>query len=273
VTTTLVGRVAEEGVDVAKSHRIRRERAQTKGLVVGFHAVETLVERGSPRLRTVWIGGGKPRHRELAERARQGGIAVSVVERNELERMVGHTVHQGVAAEVAAFEPLDSAGLERIVANTTSPTLMLVLDQINDPRNLGACVRSAAAANASALVLPRSGTAPITNTVEHVASGGVDVVPIALVSNLARTLGNLQDAGVTMVGLDGDAEHPLASVDLTGPVALVLGNEGHGLRRLTRSHCDYIARIPFDGPISSLNVSVATGVALYEALRQRSIVI
>jgi 23S rRNA (guanosine2251-2'-O)-methyltransferase len=256
---------------VAKGHRSHRQRGWSKGLVVGFHVVESLVGRGSARVRSVWIGGSKPRHRELAERARQEGFTVSIVERSELDRMVGHSEHQGVAAEVTAFEPLDNAGLEQILNDSNSPMLILVMDQINDPRNLGACIRSAAAAGVSAMVLPRSGTAPISNTVEHVASGGVDVVPIALVSNLARALDGLQDAGVTTVGLDAGAERSLASIELTGPVALVLGNEAQGLRRLTRSHCDYLARIPFDGPIASLNVSVATGVALYEALRQRTI--
>jgi 23S rRNA (guanosine2251-2'-O)-methyltransferase len=175
-----------------------------------------------------------------------------------------------VAARVRAAAALDEDHLfQSLLPGIAGPALLLVLDGVTDPHNLGACLRSADAFGAHAVVVPRDHSAPLNATARKAASGAADVVPLVSVTNLARTLRALQEAGVWIVGAAGEAAQALGSVDLKGPIALVLGAEGSGLRRLTREHCDFLAAIPLAGTVSSLNVSVAAGVFLYEAARQR----
>jgi 23S rRNA (guanosine2251-2'-O)-methyltransferase len=186
-----------------------------------------------------------------------------------LDRDAGHANHQGVLAQCRAAAERTEGELPGLLASLSGPALLLVLDGIQDPHNLGACLRSADAAGAQAVILPKDNAAPITPVVRKVASGAAEVLPVFQVTNLARTLDELKDAGVWLIGAAGEAEQTLYDVDLRGPVALVLGAEGTGLRRLTREKCDHLARIPMAGTVESLNVSVATGIFLFEAVRQR----
>lgn len=171
--------------------------------------------------------------------------------------------------EAPALEPLDDHSLLELVDALAEPPFLLVLDQVQDPHNLGACLRSAEGAGVQAVVVPKDRSAPMTPTVRMVATGAAERVPVARVTNLARTLGELKERGVWLVGTDEDAPQLLWEVDLTGPLAIVMGSEGSGLRRLTREACDFMARLPMAGGVASLNVSVATGICLFEAVRQR----
>jgi 23S rRNA (guanosine2251-2'-O)-methyltransferase len=157
-----------------------------------------------------------------------------------------------------------------LLDRTEGPPLILVLDGVTDPHNLGACLRTADAAGALAVIVPKDKSATLTPTVRKVACGAAEVIPLVAVTNLARTLEKLQQRGLWVVGTAGEAEQELYQQDLTGPTILIMGAEGKGMRRLTREHCDYLVRLPMAGSVSSLNVSVATGVCLFEALRQRA---
>jgi 23S rRNA (guanosine2251-2'-O)-methyltransferase len=207
-------------------------------------------------------------------RLRESAVAVGIVcrdaRKDDFERHAGDGVHQGVLARVRPSAALTEDFLfDTLLPGLSGPALLLVLDSVTDPHNLGACLRSADAFGAHAVIVPKDHSAPLNATARKVASGAADVVPLISVTNLARALRMLQEAGIWVVGAAGESASELRTVDLCGPVALVLGAEGTGLRRLTREHCDYLAAIPMSGSVGSLNVSVATGVFLYEAARQR----
>ncbi|HET6604421.1 MAG TPA: 23S rRNA (guanosine(2251)-2'-O)-methyltransferase RlmB [Xanthomonadaceae bacterium] len=206
----------------------------------------------------------------LAREAGRRGIPVRHVDADALVRATGLLRHQGVAMvrDAPRTASYDERALPGLLAAQAQP-LLLVLDGVQDPHNLGACLRSAAAASVTAVIAPRDKAAGITPAVRKVAAGAAERVPFVQVTNLARTLRQLREAGVWIVGLAGEGERSVYELDLTGPLAIVLGGEGEGLRRLTREHCDFLARIPIDAAVESLNVSVATGVALFEARRQR----
>jgi len=239
--------------------------------IVGIHPVEAVLSHDPARLLEVLVeqGARNPRVAELAARAREQGIAVHARAREALERAAGEARHQGVAARCREAAPLGEAAIPALVEHAGSAALFLALDGVTDPHNLGACLRSAAAAAVTAVIVPKDRASGITPVVRRAAAGAADRVPLVAVSNLARGLRALRDAGVWLVGLAGDGEHSLYALDLKGPLGLVLGGEGEGLRRLSRESCDYLARIPMPGAMESLNVSVATGVALFEAVRQR----
>jgi 23S rRNA (guanosine2251-2'-O)-methyltransferase len=240
--------------------------------VHGFHAVRALLNRSPERVLALHILNGRRDRRlqDLLEVAQQHGVGVRECSREQLDRLAPGGVHQGVIAEVKAAQALGEAFLfDELLPRLDAPALLLVLDGVTDPHNLGACLRSADAFGAHALIVPRDNAAPLNATARKAASGAAEVVPMVSVTNLARTLRGLQAAGVWVVGAAGEAAQDIGSVDLSGPVALVMGAEGSGMRRLTREHCDYLAAIPMAGEVSSLNVSVATGVFLYEAFRQR----
>jgi 23S rRNA (guanosine2251-2'-O)-methyltransferase len=184
-----------------------------------------------------------------------------------LRGMAGDAPHQGVVAVASHVD--QSLSLDDVVAGVRPDTLLLLLDGVTDPRNLGACLRVADAAGVRAVIVPRDRSAGLTPAALKAAAGAAEAVPLIDVTNLARAMDALRDAGVRLVGAAGEAERSLFDVDLTGPVAWVLGAEGSGLRRLTRERCDALASIPIAGHVESLNVSVATGVCLYEAVRQR----
>ena len=239
--------------------------------IVGINPVEGALSNDAERVREVLVENGQRNARvlELAERAKKLRIPVQYRSRDELDRLAGEARHQGVAARYEAAPAAQESDLAGLLERDGSDALVLVLDGVTDPHNLGACLRSAAAAKATAVIVPKDRAVGLTPVVRRASAGGADRVPLIAVTNLARTLRELKDAGVWITGLAGDTDTSIHDVDFRGPVALVLGSEGDGLRRLTRELCDFVAKIPMPGTMESLNVSVATGVALFEALRQR----
>lgn len=238
--------------------------------VFGFHAVSAMLRSHPERVVTVYLaaeGRGK-RREEILQLARAAAVTVESASREQLDQWVAGS-HQGVVARCHAPQQLGEADLLAIIEDRPQP-LLLVLDGVTDPHNLGACLRSADAAGVDAVVVPKDKAAGLTATVRKVASGAADHIPFVAVTNLARTLDQLKDRGLWLVGLAGEGPQTLYEVELTGPLVLVLGAEGGGMRRLTRERCDFLVRIPMMGSVSSLNVSVATGICLFEALRQRN---
>lgn len=240
--------------------------------IYGLHAVEALLRHHPKRVKQVWLaeGRGDPRAQVLFELAAQARVSVGQCERREMDAWV-EGVHQGVVAEVSPSQVWGEAMLDELLDRAEGPPLLLVLDGVTDPHNLGACLRTADAAGALAVIVPKDKSATLNATVRKVACGAAEVIPLVAVTNLARTLEKLQQKGLWIVGTAGEAEQSLYEQDLTGPIVLVMGAEGRGMRRLTREHCDYLVRLPMAGSVSSLNVSVATGVCLFEALRQRGL--
>jgi len=239
--------------------------------VYGLHAVRTLIERRPAAVRRVILQAGRSDRRiqELIELARRHAIALETRPASELDALAAGGVHQGALARVEAAVPLGEDELLMRLDGAKEPPLVLVLDGVQDPHNLGACLRSADGAGASALVVPRDRAAGLSAVVRKVAAGAAETVPFVQVTNLARFLRALKEAGLWIIGADAEGTALHYEADLKGPLALVLGAEGSGMRRLTREHCDVIVRLPLLGAVESLNVSVAAGVLLYEALRQR----
>ena len=239
--------------------------------IAGINAVASSLEHDVANVREVLIEAGARNARltEIEETARRRDVSVRRIPLQSLEGIVGNLRHQGVIARYEAARPTDERELPDLVKAADGKALLLVLDGVQDPHNLGACLRTAAAAGVTAVVIPKDKAAPINATVRKVSAGAADRIPVVSVTNLARTLRALQELGVWIYGLDGEAPAPIHATDLTGSVALVLGGEGEGMRRLTREHCDGLVRIPMPGEMESLNVSVATGIALFEAVRQR----
>lgn len=238
--------------------------------IYGLHAVEALLRHHPKRVKQIWLaeGRGDPRVQALLELAGQAKVRVGQCERREMDAWVDG-VHQGVIAEVSPSQVWGDAMLDELLDRTEEPPLLLVLDGVTDPHNLGACLRTADAAGALAVIIPKDKSATLNATVRKVACGAAEVMPLVAVTNLARTLEKLQQRGLWVVGTAGEAEQELYDQDLSGPTVLVMGAEGKGMRRLTREHCDFLVRLPMAGSVSSLNVSVATGVCLFEAQRQR----
>ncbi|AUJ13092.1 23S rRNA (guanosine(2251)-2'-O)-methyltransferase RlmB [Xanthomonas oryzae pv. oryzae] len=239
--------------------------------IVGVNAVASSVENDADNVREVLIEAGSknPRLTEIEEHARRKGIDVRRVNTQALDGVGGQVRHQGVAARYAAARLWAENELEGLVEAAEGRALVLILDGVQDPHNLGACLRSAAAAGVTAVVIPKDKSASVNATVRKTSAGAADRIPVVAVTNLARCLRDLQKQGVWLYGLAGEAAASLYSVDLRGNVGLVLGGESDGLRRLTREHCDGLVKIPMPGEIESLNVSVATGVTLFEVVRQR----
>ena len=239
--------------------------------IVGLNAVASALEHDAEHVREVLLeaGGKNPRIVEIEGQARRLGIDVRRVAGQALDGVAGGVRHQGAAARYAAAKTWDEHELPALVEAAEGRALVLVLDGVQDPHNLGACLRSAAAAGATAVVIPKDKSAPVNATVRKTSAGAADRLPVFPVTNLARCLRELQQLGVWIYGLAGEAQASLYDTDLRGNVALVLGGEGDGMRRLTREHCDGLVKIPMPGDIESLNVSVAAGVTLFEAVRQR----
>jgi 23S rRNA (guanosine2251-2'-O)-methyltransferase len=241
--------------------------------VVGINAVAAALENDAVNVREVLVEARarNPRLQELAEHARAAGIAVRTVPHEAIERLAAGNRHQGVAASYAVVKQYDEHDLEALLEDAVGAPLLLILDGVQDPHNLGACLRSAAAAGVTAVIVPKDKSAPVNATVRKTSAGAADRIPVLRVTNLARTLEAIKQAGVWLVGLAGEAEKSLYALDMKGPTGIVMGGEGEGMRRLTREHCDWLAQIPMSGAVESLNVSVATGIALFEAKRQRTI--
>jgi 23S rRNA (guanosine2251-2'-O)-methyltransferase len=241
-------------------------------LLIGIHAVEAALDHDVANLVELYIENGSQnaRVKALAERARELGVKPHARDRVALDRMTGGARHQGVVARYKAPAPLAETDLAALVDKAGRDALLLVLDGVTDPHNFGACLRSAEAAGVTAVIVPKDRAVGVTPTVRRASAGAADRVPIVAATNLARSLKSLKDAGAWLVGLDGEATQSIYAVDLKGPIALVLGGEGEGMRRLTREACDFVAKIPMRGDVESLNVSVSTGIVLFEALRQRA---
>jgi len=240
-------------------------------IVYGLHAVRAVLNRRPQDVTRLSIAAARDdaRVRELREFAAKQGVKATSAAAEALDQETGGAAHQGVVAEVRPNAPLDENTLLDLLTATPGPALVLVLDGVSDPHNLGACLRTADAAGATAVVAPRDRAAGLTPVVRKVAAGAAETVPFAQVTNLARALRDMKGAGLWIAGTAGDGEQELFKADLAGPLAVVMGSEGRGLRRLTRESCDFSLRLPMLGAVASLNVSVAAGIVLYEALRQR----
>ena len=238
--------------------------------IYGLHAVRMMLERHPARVIGVRLAERRedPRARAIEALAREHQLPVLRVDPHELSRRVGDVAHQGVIADIAPLPPWREDDLLAALANAKSP-LLLALDGVQDPHNLGACLRTADACGVLAVIVPKDRAAQLTPTARKVAVGAAETTPVVAVTNLARTLRLLKAAGLWIVGADAEAEKTAAQLDLRGPMVGVLGAEAAGLRQLTRRHCDFLARLPQLGAVESLNVSVAAGMLLYEALRQR----
>ncbi len=243
-------------------------------VLFGFHAVGVRIKTAPKSVFEVFFDVSRrdARMRQFTDRAREAGIKLVEADGLRLVKMCGSHGHQGVVARVDAVAQVTSLDelLEQLEATGDEAPLLLVLDGVTDPHNLGACLRVADGAGAHAVIAPKDHAAGINATVAKVASGAAETMPYFMVTNLARTLGELKERNIWCIGTSEDAEKTIYDLDLTGPVALVLGAEGEGMRQLTRKTCDELVRIPMHGAVESLNVSVASGVCLYEALRQRS---
>ncbi|MEO7775837.1 MAG: 23S rRNA (guanosine(2251)-2'-O)-methyltransferase RlmB [Steroidobacteraceae bacterium] len=236
--------------------------------IYGLHAVRALLTRHPERLLALHILAGRedPRMRDVLRAA--NGKKIERVDAARLKSMIGDVAHQGVVAEVEPLKPWREEDLLEALRIAKDP-LLLVLDGVQDPHNLGACLRTADACGAIAVVVPRDRAAQVTPTVRKVAAGAAESTPVVQVTNLARSLKLFKDAGLWVVGADASATQAVYEADLTGGRALVMGAEGAGLRDLTRKTCDLLVSLPQRGSVESLNVSVASGMLLYEALRQR----
>jgi 23S rRNA (guanosine2251-2'-O)-methyltransferase len=243
-------------------------------VVFGIHAVRTLLQQRSERALLLILQKGRDdaRMAELERLALAAGVRVEWRDVRELDRLAGGERHQGVCVQVRALGTLGEGALDELLDRSPQP-LLLVLDGVQDPHNLGACLRTADAAGATAVIVPRDRAAGLSPVVRKVASGAADVIPLIQVVNLARTLRWLKDREIWVVGADDNAPTTLYETELKGALAVVLGAEGAGLRRLTRESCDVLISIPMGGVVESLNVSVAAGVVLYEVVRQRKSVI
>jgi 23S rRNA (guanosine2251-2'-O)-methyltransferase len=242
-----------------------------RNFVYGLHAIGAVLEKAPERLLELWMAEPRDdaRARDLKDRARAVGVRIQAASTESLTKLVGDVVHQGAVAAVRPLRPWDEHDLMSELSQISGDPLLLVLDGVTDPHNLGACLRTADAAGVHAVIIPKDRSAPVDGVARKVAAGAAEFVPVASVTNLARTLDLLKEQAIWVVGTEGEAPQSLYQADLNRRLALVVGAEGSGMRRLTRERCDFVVRIPMAGQIESLNVSVAAGVALFEARRQR----
>ena len=242
-------------------------------LVYGLHAIQAALELPSTRVTEIWLSDERHDSRidDIIAAAKKHGIKPHNVPREELDEMASNARHQGGIAKCRPLSNLDESDLFKLLDDLNEPPFLLILDCVQDPHNLGACMRSAEAAGAHAVIAPKDRASALTSTALKVSSGAAERLPFIQVTNLARVLRELQQRGLWIVGTSGDSETTLFTADLKGPLAIVLGAEGRGIRRLTRDNCDQVMYIPMKGGAESLNVSVAAGVCLFEAARQRNL--
>ena len=247
--------------------------AKNEELVFGIHAVNALINVAPERFIEIWLLKGREDDRmmPIINLSRKYGIGTQLASRKVLDEKSEGEQHQGVVARVRPGKSYTENDLDDIILaaeKKSIPPFFLILDGVTDPHNLGACLRNADAAGVQAIIVPKDNAAQITPTVRKVAVGAVESVPLVQVTNLSRTMKQLQKQGVWIVGTAGETDTCLYDVKLAGPMALVMGAEGKGMRRLTRENCDQLINIPMAGSVSRLNVSVATGVCLFEIVRQ-----
>lgn len=240
--------------------------------IFGLHAVASLLKANLKSIKELFVDKKRQdkRIQELLQHAKEGGVRITMTQREELDRLIGGGNHQGIVALCEMPKPHHEDYLDRLIEDPDHPLLFLVLDGVQDPHNLGACLRTADAVGVDAVIIPKDRSVSITATVVKVASGAAYSVPLVSVTNLSRAIYRMQAAGVWFVGTDGASTQSLYELNLTGSIGIVMGAEGAGLRRLTKEKCDFLVQLPMLGSVESLNVSVATGICLYEVLRQRA---
>jgi 23S rRNA (guanosine2251-2'-O)-methyltransferase len=238
----------------------------------GLHAINALLNANHECIKQLFVDNKRSdkRIQEIVQDAETLGVSLTYQAREELEKLAKKGNHQGVVALCDMPKAKQEHFLDMLLENPDHPLLFLILDGVQDPHNLGACLRTADATGVDAVIIPKDRSVAITSTVVKVASGAAYSVPVVSVTNLCRTMTHMQDAGVWFVGTDGASSQTLYELSLTGPIAIVMGAEGSGMRRLTKERCDYLVQLPMRGTVESLNVSVATGICLYEVLRQRA---
>jgi 23S rRNA (guanosine2251-2'-O)-methyltransferase len=238
-------------------------------LIYGLHAVQSILQHQPEQVSRVFFDKNRKDQRlqTCLSLADKHGISTEPTQRKNLDDKTDNAQHQGIVIEYT--EPKETLSLADRIASSPNP-LLLILDGITDPHNLGACLRTADAAGATAVIYPKDKSASLTPTTRKVACGAAETMPTYAVTNLARTLDELKDLGVWLVGTSGNTDLSFYNIDLKGPIGIVMGAEGKGIRRLTSEKCDFLAKLPMLGSVSSLNVSVATGICLYEVIRQRS---
>jgi len=241
--------------------------------IFGIHVVQTVLDKNPDEITGLCLQDNYEKNRKLtaiAKQAKRSDINVTVLKRKQLDEYVPNANHQGVVAFVDETRAsLVENDLDSILDNVPGSPLILILDQIQDPHNLGACLRTAKAAGVNVVIAPKDSSVSITPVVKKVACGAAETLPYIQVTNLARTMKKLQDLGVWITGTSLETEKTLYDVDYKGATAFVVGSEGKGMRRLVREHCDYLVKIPMPGDMESLNASVAAGVCLFEVVRQR----
>lgn len=242
-----------------------------KSYVYGFHAVQSLLKTRPEKIIHLLAikSHGESKLESILQEAKAQHISIEYINREKMDRLTETTHHQNIAAYCVSQPPLNEQSLPNFLSNLSTQPLFLILDGVQDPHNLGACFRSADAAKADAIIAPKDRAVSLTAVVSKVASGAAETVPFFQVTNLVRSIEILKAQGVWVYGADEKASDVLFNTDLSGPVAIILGSEGKGLRRLTREHCDGLIKIPMYGQVSSLNVSVAAGIVLFEVVRQR----
>lgn len=259
---------------MAEKRRRRRSKPPEggggAGRVFGLHACRAILDHRPAAVRAAWLLEGAERGAlaDIAQQLERGGIRVQRAGRTQLDALTDASTHQGIVLEVQPLEPLSLPEFETLVAERGDALRLLLLDQVEDPRNLGACLRSAAAAGVDAVVVPRDRAASLSPAAVKAAAGASEFVPLVRVTNLARMMRFLREAGVRIAGAALDGSVSVYDAQLEPPIAIALGSEGSGLRRLTRENCDVLFRIPMAGSIESLNVAVSTGIVLFESLRQ-----
>ena len=260
----------EHRSDSKKEQSQRQQGGDGKQMILGFHAVIARLRQDPESLRTVYVDPAR-RDRRMQDFIKSAepilGRRLHQADSERLRTLAGNDRHQGVVAFADTISKVQT--LDELLDALSGPALLLILDGVTDPHNLGACLRVADGAGVDAVIVPKDRSAHLNATVSKVASGAAETMPLIAVTNLARTMRELQEAGVWLIGTDDETEKTLYDMDFTGPVALVMGAEGEGMRRLTRETCDALVKIPMMGGVESLNVSVASGVVLYEARRQR----
>jgi 23S rRNA (guanosine2251-2'-O)-methyltransferase len=240
--------------------------------IVGLHAAQSALEHTPDKLTAAWLDIGRmdAKLTRIKQELELAGVSIHIANRKELDRLSEGRNHQGVIIELEMAHELGESDLRDALDVLQGQAFYLVLDHVQDPHNLGACLRTADAAGVNGVIITKDQSVGITPTVAKVASGAAETVPLYKVTNLARTLGWLKEAGIWIVGAAGEAEKTIYQTDLNMPLALIMGAEEKGMRRLTRENCDFLVKIPMLGQVESLNVSVATGIVLFEAVRQRS---
>jgi 23S rRNA (guanosine2251-2'-O)-methyltransferase len=243
----------------------------SKSIICGIHAVESALRNDTENLGQIWLDkrSRNDRLKKLEKMAEELGLRIAMLDPEKLDKVAGNNRHQGIVAEYYKLKSYTENDLYDLLDGLEEAPFLLVLDGVTDPHNLGACLRTAEGAGVHAVIAPKDNAASINPTVRKVASGAAEIVPFIAVTNLARTLDTLKERGIWLTGTSDKAKQTLYQADLKGPMALVMGAEGAGVRRLTEERCDFLVSIPMHGQVSSLNVSVATGVCLYEARRQR----